>query len=342
MLTGRSNPKRVGGPAFVVLRTLTYTGEVKPIPFSEALERYLAALRIDRGAADKTVEAYQRDLKQFGARLPQALNTPLGEIGPDLVHEFLSHLYKQKQKATSVGRKASCLRQFFKFGCLELGLELNPTEHLQTPALPRKLPKALSEDAVGKLLEAADQGLPYTRVGENGEIGLALQARDRAMLYLLYASGLRVSELVGLTTHQLRLDLGYVRVRGKGDKERIVPFAPVAADRLRDYLDVHRARLVPPAASDSVFVNSQGGVISRQTCWKLLKDFALQAGVSSQSLSPHVLRHSFATHLLHSGMNLRALQTLLGHSDLSTTQVYTAVTPEHLEKAYRLAHPRAK
>ena len=312
------------------------------ILFSEALERFLAALRIDRGAAAKTVEAYRLDLGQFGRRLPQALKTPLAEIGSDQIHDFLSHLYRQKQKATSVGRKTSSLRQFFKFACLELGMEFNPTEHLQTPALPRTLPKALSEDVVGKLLEAADQGLPYSRVGDDGVVGLAYQARDRAMIYLLYASGLRVSELVGLTTHQIQLDLGYVRVRGKGDKERIVPFAPVAADRLRNYLDVHRSKLIDKSSGDSVFLNSQGAAISRQTCWKLMKDFGLQAGVSSDSLSPHVLRHSFATHLLHSGMNLRSLQTLLGHSDLSTTQVYTAITPEHLEKAYRLAHPRSK
>lgn len=340
---------------------------------TEAIERYLAALRIDRGASANTVEAYQRDLLQWRDWLESA-TSDLHTLGPDSVHRFLSHLHKQKIKgdqtikASSVGRKASALRQFFKFCCLELGLEINPTEQLQTPKLPRKLPKALSHEAVATLLAAVDKGLPYPgRPSERGtpehekEVE-ALRARDRAIIYLMYASGLRVSETVGLTTHRLQLGdqgrrsrpetvLNYVRVLGKGNKERIVPFAPIAAEYLHEYMEKHRPYLLRPhttegrprrpTAGDTVFVSAAGAPLTRQSCWLLMKSFAHEARLTD-TLSPHVLRHSFATHLLHSGMNLRSLQTLLGHSDLSTTQIYAAVTPEHLQEAYRLAHPRSK
>ena len=184
------------------------------------------------------------------------------------------------------------------------------------------------------LLDAADRGINYK--APEKEIA-ALHARDAAMVYLLYATGLRVSELVGLTLHKIELQQGYVRVRGKGDKERITPFAPIAGEKLKLYLDQFRPELHPQ--DQSAFVNHRGETITRQTFWKTLKELAKEAKIPS-TLSPHVLRHSFATHLLQSGMNLRSLQMLLGHSDLSTTQIYTHVAPEHLKDSHKKYHPR--
>ncbi len=210
----------------------------------------------------------------------------------------------------------------------------NPTDLLKSPKQPQCLPKFLTQEQVGSLLLITETGIPYR---ENHE--KALHTRDRAMVYLLYATGLRVSELVGLTTHDLDLAMSYLRVKGKGEKERITPFAPVAGKHLALYLEEHRPRLHP--ATDHFFLNERGFALTRQAVWRILKSLALQAGISAP-LSPHVLRHSFATHLLQSGMNLRSLQMLLGHSDLSTTQIYTHVTPEHLKAAHRKYHPRGE
>ncbi len=306
---------------------------------SALIESFLESLRIDRGASDRTVDAYRRDLKQWLESLvPEG--SGLDSVTPGELQRYLDDLHASGQKATSVARKLSALRQFFKFCCLEKGFRQNPTEKLESPSLPKRLPKFLTEAQVGALLDAADSGLPYPGLEES--LGDALRARDRAMVYLMYATGLRVSELVGLTTHQLDSEQGYVRVRGKGEKERIAPFAPSAGERVFEYMDRHRPRLRP--GSDHLFIarpsdrEAQG--LSRQSCWKVLKQLASQAGLPS--LSPHMLRHSFATHLLHSGMNLRSLQTLLGHSDLSTTQIYAHVTPEHLKAAHRKFHPRGE
>ncbi|MCM2321967.1 MAG: tyrosine recombinase [Oligoflexia bacterium] len=297
------------------------------------IEAFLQAQRIDRGAADKTVEAYARDLRQFAAHLGEG--RPLESLDRQELEAFIASLQKQGQKATSLARKVSVLRQFFKFCCLERGLRLNPAEQLPTPSLPRRLPKNLSLEQVTLLLAAADAGLDY----REEKLKAALQARDSAMVYLLYATGMRVSELVGLTTFQLDLQMGYARVTGKGDKERIAPFAPVAGERLYRYLHEYRALLRP--ATDHLFLNHRGMALTRQAFWKILKDFALAAGVPT-TLSPHTLRHSFATHLLQAGMNLRSLQTLLGHADLSTTQIYAHVTPEHLKSAHKKFHPRGE
>lgn len=308
-----------------------YTIKEMSSTLKQDFEAFLQARRIDHGAADKTIEAYQRDLLQFldWSKAEKAEALELADL-----NEFLSHLHQQKQKPASIARKVSVLRQFFKFCCLERGLKNNPAEQLTTPAQAKRLPKFLTHDQVSALLAAGDAGLPYA-----GESGDALRARDRAMLYLLYATGLRVSELIGLATHDADLQLGYVRVKGKGDKERIVPFAPVAGEHLASYLSQYRPGLKP--ATPHLFVGQRGFSLTRQAFWKTLKSLALQAGIPL-TLSPHLLRHSFATHLLQSGMNLRSLQMLLGHSDLSTTQIYAHVSPEHLKTAHRKFHPRGE
>ncbi len=307
-----------------------------------AIEAFLDALQVDQGCSRHTLAAYGRDLRQLAASLAAAMPTASGsptpqltDVRPDQLEEFLASLTRQGQSARSVARKTSAIRRFFKFACLELELSSNPAEQLLLPKLGRSLPKALSHSETEALLSALDPGLPY----RDSQYASALQQRDRAMLILLYATGLRVSELLSLTTHSIDLEQEYLRVKGKGEKERIVPFATVAGEQLRRYLSEGRAHLRP--SHDTLFVNHAGAPLSRQSFWKTLKSLATLAGIS-KTVSPHVLRHSFATHLLEAGMNLRSLQMLLGHSDLSTTQIYAHVSPEHLKDAHRRYHPRGE
>ena len=302
----------------------------------ELIATFLESARVDRGAADKTIEAYRRDLRQFASWLVQKDDKPIGKITSADLTRYLEHLSATGHEPGSVSRKTSALRQFFKFCCIEHGLQENPADQLPSPKQKNRLPKFLTQDQITALLTASDEGLPYPT--QNGK---HLRARDRAMVYLLYASGLRVSELVGLTTHDLDLPMGYLRVTGKGDKQRIAPFAPIAGERLSAYLSTDRPSLGPK--TEHLFVNHRGFALTRQSFWKILKELALHAGAGiPTTISPHALRHSFATHLLQSGMNLRSLQMLLGHSDLSTTQIYAHVTPEHLKTAHKKYHPRGE
>jgi len=302
------------------------------------IDAFLDSRRLDRGAADHTIQAYRRDLAQFNDWLktnspPEASSGGLLSISATSLQGFLTHLHHLGQSPSSIARKTSALRQFFKFCCLEKGLRENPAEGLESPQQAKRLPRALSQEQVEALLRAAAQGLPYPKGAET------LRKRDEAMVLLMYATGLRVSELVGLTVHDLDLELNYARVKGKGGKERITPFAGVAGDAVRTYLVEHRPLLKPK--TDHVFVNHRGFALTRQTFWHTLKELARQAGIDSE-ISPHLLRHSFATHLLQSGMNLRSLQLLLGHSDLATTQIYTHISPEHLKAAHKRYHPRGE
>lgn len=304
---------------------------------------FLDSRRIDRGAAPRTIEAYSLDLAQFSTTLDGGTETKIDHIDADAIHAFLKRLHREKAKASSVARKVSALKQFFRFAMLELGLEQNPTDQLRTPAQPKRLPKFLTQASVQKLLASLSGGLPYPE-----SMREALVLRDRAMVVLLYATGLRVSELVGLRVHQADLSLSYVRVVGKGGKERIVPFATPAREALDAYLKANQGRDALVAEKrkhgetpDALFVSRRGDGLTRQAFWSTLKDLAVLAGID-EAISPHRLRHSFATHLLQAGMNLRSLQTLLGHSDLSTTQIYTHVTPEHLKDLHRKYHPRGE
>lgn len=319
-------------------------GAERRLPLADHIEAFVQSQRVDRGAADRTVEAYRRDLEQFAEWVAEGANreNDLARLSSDDLSSYLNHLReKQEMGAASIARKTSALRQFFKFCCLERGLETNPAERLGTPARERRLPSHLSVEQVADLLAAADRGLPYARTHERDEaLARALRARDRAMVYLLYATGLRVSELTGLSVSQLDLKARYVRVRGKGDKERIVPFAEIAATHLQDYIARHRPLLCEPESSSLFPGRDRKRAQTREAFWKTLKELALQAGVGGSWLSPHKLRHSFATHLLAAGMNLRSLQMLLGHADLSTTQIYAHVTPEHLKQAHKKYHPR--
>jgi integrase/recombinase XerD len=248
----------------------------------------------------------------------------------------LARLAAEGASRATLARKASAIRSCFKFLCREEALETNPAEQLEAAAPPRALPKSISTEEVARLLARADEAATEIAAGGPG-VRAAAAYRDRAMVYLMYATGLRVSELVGLELQDLEMAQEFVRVRGKGGKERIAPYVPSAGERLAEYLVSHRAALTP--RGNAVFLNPSGRALSRQSFWKTLKDLALTAGVPA-SLSPHGLRHSFATHLMASGIPLRSLQMLLGHADLSTTQIYTHVSPEHLKAAHRKFHPR--
>lgn len=294
------------------------------------IRAFLEARKIDVGAAPLTICAYERDLEEF-ARFHEGL--ALESIEARHLSEFIEWLHREGRKASSVARKTSSLRQFFKFCCLERGLSANPAEQLGTPSLPHRLPKHLTSAQVSALLRSVDDAA----CAPNTAFKAALHARDQAMVYLLYATGIRVSELVGLTTHDVELVNGYVRVQGKGGKQRIAPFAAPAGSRLQNYLEIFRPELKP--RSDHLFTNHRGEGLTRQSFWKALKTLAHFAGIVTP-VSPHTLRHSFATHLLEAGMNLRSLQILLGHSDLSTTQIYTHVSPQHLKAAHKRFHPR--
>jgi integrase/recombinase XerD len=312
------------------------------------LSEFLESKRVDQGLARPTIAAYQGDLSQFFtwiARQP-LLDPDLQKLEARQINEFVRFLAKQNVQPVSLARKLSAIRQFFHFCCLEKNFNQNPAENIAPPKTPRRLPHSLNTDQVDALLKAADEGLSY--LGSSAD---HFKARDRALVYLLYATGLRISEVLSLTLHQINFTDGYLRVIGKGEKERIAPFVPSAGDRLKVYLEHHRPSLLPSLWSENaseelipevtLFLNSRGQPLSRQGGWKILKALARQARISSP-ISPHWLRHSFATHLLQSGMNLRTLQLLLGHSDIATTQIYTHLAPEDLKRAHRKYHPRGE
>ena len=295
--------------------------------FDEFLDRFIHFLRVEKGLAANTLEAYSRDLQDFLRFLESREITDLTEPRAETLYEYLKVLRSRELSSRSQARSLSSLRSFFRF-LQEEGLRKdNPLLPLQGPKPGRALPKTLSGLEVENLLLQ-----PRT----DNPLGL----RDGAMLELLYATGLRVSEIVSLTLNQLEMGAGLIRALGKGSKERLIPFSSLARRRLEEYLLAGRKHLLQGRTSPYLFVNSRGGRLSRQGFWKILGVYCRQAGITRR-VSPHTLRHSFATHLLEGGADLRSIQTLLGHADISTTQIYTAVTSEHLREVYRRYHPRA-
>lgn len=296
----------------------------------DLIQEFIQVLRVDRGASRHTLDSYERDLVQFSQFLPSPINP--AEIQAEHLKGYFDFLQQNQLSPSSQSRKMSSLRQFFKFCCLEKGLEKSPMDAFENPKNKKKLPKDLSPEEIEKLLDSVKKGLDYP-----SRMTSALQARDRAMVTLLYATGMRVTELVSLRLNDLDLQEMFIRVKGKGGKERLAPFVRAASDALYDYLGEKRELLSPQ--SDHVFLNERGGGLSRQGFWKCLKKHCRQAGLSDE-ISPHRLRHAFATHLLHSGIDLRSLQLLLGHADLSTTQIYTHLKAKHLKEAHQKFHPR--
>ncbi len=291
----------------------------------QEINAYLERMWAERGLSNNTLLSYRRDLKAFLAWL-QPQGRPLLEACAEDVQRYLAERSAAGLSPRSSARFLSCLRGYFDYCVREQRLLTNPLQHVDNPRLGRSLPKSLSEDDVEALLAAPDVGEP---------LGL----RDKAMLELLYACGLRVSELVGLTLDQLNLRQGVVRVRGKGDKERLVPVGDTALHWLAVYLQKGRATLMAQGPCDALFPSLRGDAMTRQTFWYRIKHWAQAAGIST-ALSPHTLRHAFATHLLNHGADIRSVQLLLGHSDLSTTQIYTYVAQYRLQQLVAEHHPR--
>jgi integrase/recombinase XerD len=290
------------------------------------LERYIDALWIEKGLSQNTLSSYRRDLVQFNEWLQRTEGCSLLEADRVSLQGYLGARLQQGLSPRSTARFLSCARGFFHYMLREGRLTDDPTLEVESPRLGRPLPKALSEMEVERLLQAPDPDI-------------ALELRDRTMLELLYACGLRVTELTSMQVVQLSLNQGVVRVFGKGSKERLVPVGEEALRWLQRYLAGPRAELLKDIPSEVLFPSRRGTQMTRQTFWYRIKIYARRAEIKKH-LSPHTLRHAFATHLLNHGADLRVVQMLLGHSDLSTTQIYTHVAQQRMQELHQQHHPR--
>lgn len=290
------------------------------------IDRFCDHLWLEDGLADLTLAAYRRDLKTFGAWLEKERAHRLDAAVAGDIEGYLAWRFARHAQPRSAARYTSALKRFYRYLLRENLIAADPTLNLDSPKLPRSLPKTLTEADVERLLDSADTHTP---------LGL----RDRAMLETLYATGLRVSELVSLKLTAVNLNDGVLRVTGKGNKDRLVPLGEEAVQWLKRYLADARPMLLQRQVSDAVFVTARGDGMTRQAFWYLIKRRALAAGIT-RPLSPHTLRHAFATHLLNHGADLRVVQMLLGHSDISTTQIYTHVARERLKQLHAAHHPR--
>jgi integrase/recombinase XerD len=310
-------------------KTSTSAGSrASPIAHSPSplIDEFCDALWLEDGLARNTLDSYRRDLAQLASWLDKQHGRGLAAAGHADLLAYLAHKVRGRAKATTTSRQLSSLKRFYRY-CLRQGkIKADPTLRIDSPKLPRSLPKSLTEDDVESLLEAPD-------------IERALGLRDKAMLETLYASGLRVSELIALKLGQVSHDMGVVRVVGKGSKERLVPLGEEALAWIRRYLKEARPELLGARSSDDLFVTARGSAMTRQMFWHLLRRYALKSGLK-KPISPHTLRHAFATHLLNHGADLRVVQLLLGHSDISTTQIYTHVARERLKQLHAKHHPR--
>jgi len=290
------------------------------------IEDFLHHLSVERGLARNTLLAYGQDLAKFERFLNRKARHPK-QVRQGEIDEFARDLSRQGLSAKSIARALNAVRMFYRFLVAEKIVSLDPTEQVRAPRTWKSLPRFLTLGEVDNLLGAPDADGPLGR-------------RDAAMLELLYATGLRVSELVSLRLRDVNLDGGLLRCIGKGSKERVVPLSRAAIGRLRHYLETARPALHKGRGVAALFLNRRGGTMTRQGFWKIVKEYGASIGLRDK-LSPHVLRHSFATHLLERGADLRSVQMMLGHADISTTQIYTHVNRERLKRVYRDFHPRA-
>ena len=293
---------------------------------TDLLDEFGDSLWLEDGLSRNTLESYRRDLGKFAVWLEQQGRASLLEATHADIQGFLAYLYDQQAKATSTSRAISSLKRLFRYLLRQNKIATDPTLQIATPKLPRSLPKSLTEQDVELLLDAPEVETP---------LGL----RDRTMLEVLYATGLRVSELVTLSVAQVSLDMGVVRVMGKGSKERLVPLGEEALDWIRRYMAEGRPVLLAGKVCDAMFVTARAESMTRQMFWYLIKKHTRHAAIA-KPISPHTLRHAFATHLLNHGADLRVVQMLLGHSDISTTQIYTHVARERLKLLHQQHHPR--
>ncbi|MDY7032702.1 MAG: site-specific tyrosine recombinase XerD [Thermodesulfobacteriota bacterium] len=291
------------------------------------LDEFLNYLVVERGLSRNTLESYSRDLHKYLDHLEGHGVTDLKETSSSHIMAFLSMLMEQGLATQTIARNLSAIKMFYKFMVNENYLMENPAVKIDSPKTWVKLPNILSLDEVERLLDQPDTNTP-------------LGVRDSAMLEILYATGLRVSELISISLNQINTDVGYLIAMGKGSKERIIPISDLAVKKVREYLSFSRKSLLKGSRSSHLFVNRSGGPLSRQGFWKIIKKYALKAGIK-KNITPHTLRHSFATHLLERGADLRSVQTMLGHVDITTTQIYTHVSRERLKKLHSQLHPRA-
>ncbi len=294
--------------------------------FHPYLEGYLNRLILERGLSPSTIESYDRDLRRYLAFLEDRHIEDMAAIAQTDIDAFLNQLLHCGLSSSSLARNISAVRGFHRFLLSEGLVGNDPSENIEAPRLKRRLPEVLEVAEVEALLEQPDTAKP---------LGL----RDRAMLELLYACGLRVSELLSLREADIFFSQGFVRCFGKGSKERLVPVGRTAASWVQRYLEQSRPGLNKRAPTDILFLNARGAPLSRMGFWKILRDYARRAGIRKR-VHPHILRHSFATHLLEGGADLRSVQEMLGHADISTTQIYTHVDREYLKEVHRQFHPR--
>lgn len=293
----------------------------------QILNEYLAYLAVERGLSPNTIEAYQRDIRHFLSYLKEMQLENFSAVDKYLLKNYLVRLHQEKLSNTSCARHTAALKSFFKFLYLEKYTEHNLSTEIEAPKKEQVLPKFLTIAEVDRLLEAPD-------------LGTYSGCRDKAMLELLYATGIRVSELIQVRRGDLHMDMSYLRCIGKGDKERIVPIGQAAVRAAEYYINHCRPQVTAHQQTDFLFLNKRGKPLTRQGVWKILKAYGQQIGLT-QELTPHVLRHSFATHLLQNGADLRAIQEMLGHADIATTQIYTHLLNDKILEEYDQAHPRA-
>jgi len=298
---------------------------------SRVVSRFLDYLKIEKGLASLTIAAYTTDVGQFVAFLEKHKRTLLNGQRKH-VRDFIQQLFANSVDGRSVGRKLSALRHLYRYLLLDKLIEHDPTLNIDSPKQWKVLPKALARDEMEAMLR-------NPRPIADRKEAQSLAARDRAMLEVFYAAALRVSEITGVKLEDLKLDLGYILVRGKGDKERIVPLGKGAQDALTDYIKDYRPILAKGTTSPLLFLGRGAGKLTRQRVWQMVRAASAGAG---RNASPHMLRHSCATHMVENGADLRTVQTILGHADISTTQVYTHLALDRLKNVYQKHHPRAK
>jgi integrase/recombinase XerD len=305
------------------------------------VREYMAYLRVEKGMRPATCEAYARDLDQFAEQVEKRDALLLTAIDTD-VSGFMAQLRANNVDSRSVARKLSCLRGFYRWLLLDKRIAQDPTVNIEMPATWKVLPKSLAESEVAEMLDrsAAAARTPDSEDGSGDSVALAL--RDHAILELLYAGGLRVGEIVALGEEDLHLDQARAQVRGKGDKERIVPLGRRSIEALEEYVKRGRPALARGRMQRALFLSVRGRALTRQWVWEMVRAASGSVDGSMRKASPHMLRHSCATHMVEHGADLRSVQRLLGHADIATTQVYTHVAMEHLKRVHREHHPRGK
>lgn len=291
------------------------------------LESFLEYLSVERGLAENTILSYNRDLKSYIYFLKKKNINDINFTSRTTIVSYLLLMQKKGKASSSISRACAAIKSFYQFLFREQLIDEDPTANLDAPKLEHRLPKVLTVEEVEKLLCQPDITTP-------------LGMRDRAMLELLYATGMRVSELISISVENINLEMGFLRCIGKGSKERIVPIGDIAVDYIKDYIADARKKILNGKESNMLFLNCDGNGLTRQGFWKIIKKYSKEAEFDKK-ITPHTLRHSFATHLLENGADLRAVQEMLGHADISTTQIYTHITRSKIKEVYDKTHPRA-